>query len=59
MKISHSRIPNDHLEAEPGLSRAQLRPCSWASDRSFFGSLVQLRAQGYVTLGQHFAFSVG
>lgn len=24
VKISHSRIPNDHLEAEPGLSRAQL-----------------------------------
>lgn len=24
VKISHSRIPNDHLEAEPRLSRAQL-----------------------------------
>lgn len=24
VKISHSRIPNDHLEAGPGLSKAQV-----------------------------------
>lgn len=28
VKISHSRIPKDHLEAELGLSRARL-PSSW------------------------------
>lgn len=32
---------------------------SRGGDRSFFWSLVQLRSQGYATLGKCFAFSVG